>query len=158
MQQNYSYGEKTFISPVKKNLAEEFLVKPSLDYNDIIYDKSFNESFKRKIEMVQFETALVITCVIKGTSRYRLYQELVLESLAGGRWSNRFFFFQKITLGLLSTYLQTYHNAISEGAHQTRSTMQNKIKPIPARTKVFENSFFYAVLRNAANSTTKLEI
>ena len=43
---------------------------------------------------------------------------------------------------LLPSYLQTYHNAVSEGAHLTPSTTQNKIKPIPARTKVFENSFF----------------
>ena len=32
--------------------------------------------------------------------------------------------------------------AVSEGAYLTRSITQNKIKPIPARTKVFENLFF----------------
>ena len=56
-------------------------VRPILDYADIIYDKPFNESFKRKIEMVQYRAALVITGAIKGTSRDRLYQELGLESL-----------------------------------------------------------------------------
>ena len=56
-------------------------VRPILDYADIIYDKTFNESFKRKIEMVQYRAALVITGAIKGTSRDRLYQELGLESL-----------------------------------------------------------------------------
>ena len=43
---------------------------------------------------------------------------------------------------LLPSYLQTYYNAVSEGAYLTSSTTQNKIKPIPARAKVFENSFF----------------
>ena len=117
-------------------------VRPILDYTEIIYDKSFNESFKRKNEMVQYRAALVITGAIKGTSRDRLYQELGLESLANTRWSRRLFFFHKLTQGLLPSYLQTYHNVVSEGAYLTGSTTQNKIKPIPARTKVFENSFF----------------
>ena len=57
-------------------------VKPNLDSADIIYDKPFNESFKTKIEMIQYWEALVITGLIKGTSRDRLYQEIGLESLA----------------------------------------------------------------------------
>ena len=50
----------------------------------------------------------------------------------------------KVIQGLLPFYLQTYHNhnAVSEGASITCSTTQNGIKPIPARTKVFENWFF----------------
>ena len=46
-------------------------VRPNLDYADIIYDKPFNESFKRKIEMTQYKAALVITGAIKGTFRDR---------------------------------------------------------------------------------------
>ena len=49
-------------------------VRPNLDYADIIYDKPLNESFKIKIEMVQYKT--VITGATNGTSRHRLYQEL----------------------------------------------------------------------------------
>ena len=48
-------------------------VRPNIDYADIIYDEPFNESFKTKIEMIQYRTALVITGAIKGTSRDRLY-------------------------------------------------------------------------------------
>ena len=57
--------------------------RPSLDYADITYDNPLNESFKKKkkIQMVQYKTALVITGAIKGTSRGRLFQELGLESL-----------------------------------------------------------------------------
>ena len=77
-------------------------VRTNLDYADIIYDKPFNESFKRKIEMVQYKAALVITGAIKGTSRDRLYQELGLESLADRRWSRRLFFSIKL-------YKDSYH-------------------------------------------------
>ena len=44
--------------------------------------------------------------------------------------------------GLLPSYFQTYYNAFSEGAHLTCSITKNKFKPIPAETKIFENSFF----------------
>ena len=38
--------------------------RPILDYADIICDKPFNESFKEKIEMVQYRAAVVITGAI----------------------------------------------------------------------------------------------
>ena len=90
--------------------------------------------------MVQYKAALASTGAIKGTSRDRLYQELGLESLGDRRWFRRFFFFHKIIQRLLQSYLYTYHNVVSEGVYLIRSTTHNKIKPIPARTKVFENS------------------
>ena len=46
-------------------------VRLNLDHADIIYDKP-NESFKRKIEMVQYKAALVIADAIEGTSGDRL--------------------------------------------------------------------------------------
>ena len=61
-------------------------VRPNLDY-EIIYDKPFNESFKKKFEMVQYNAALAITCAIKETCHDEIYQEIGLESLADRRWS-----------------------------------------------------------------------
>ena len=134
-------------------------VRPNLDYADIIYEKLFNESFKRKIELVQYKAALVITGAIKGTSRDRFYQELGLESLADRRWSCRLFFFHKIIQGLLSCYhLQTYYNLVSEGAYLTRSTTQNKVSQFLQEPKYLRIHFFHIALRNGVNSTKKLEI
>ena len=84
----------------------------------------------------------MITGGIKRTSHERLYQDLGLESLAGRRWFRRLFTFEEITQGVLPSYLEICHNAVSEGAYLTRSTSQNKIKSIPVRTKMFENLFF----------------
>ena len=36
-------------------------IRPILDYTDIIYDKPLIEFFKGKLEMVQYNAALVIT-------------------------------------------------------------------------------------------------
>ena len=75
MQQNYRYNEKVFFKLVKKNLSNyiQILRQAYLDYAYIIYVKTFNQSFKRKIEMAQYEAALVFTGAIKGPSRNRLY-------------------------------------------------------------------------------------
>ena len=123
-------------------------VRSNLDYADIIYDKPFNQSFKRKIKMVQYKAALVITTgVIKGVSRDRLYQELGLESLAERKWFRRLFYFH-------ISYLQTYNNAVSEGVHLTRI----KLSQFQQEPKYLRVYFFHIALRNRVNSTTKQEI
>ena len=67
-------------------------VRPILDYADIIYDKPLTESFKDKLEMVQYNAALVITGTVKDASRDRIYRELGLESRDERRWSRNIFF------------------------------------------------------------------
>ena len=81
----------------RKSLLTIFksFVRPNLDYADIIYDKPFNESLKRKIEMIQYNAALIITGTFKGTSCDKMYQELGLESLADRRWTRELIFFTK---------------------------------------------------------------
>ena len=108
--------------------------------------------------MIQYKAALAITIAIKQTSIDRLYKELGLESLSDRRWSCRPFFFHKIIQRLLPSHPQNYHNVVREETYITCSTTQNKIKPIPARTKALENSFFQIALRKGVNSTTKLKI
>ena len=131
-----------FLSRKTLLTAYKSFVRPNLDYADIIYDKSFNESFKTKREMVQYRAALVITGAIKGTSSDRLYQEIGLESPADRRWSRKLFFFRKIVNGLFPSYLQSSLNHYNYGEYQTRSACQNKIKTLSRRTKAFNSSFY----------------
>ena len=120
----------------------EAFVRPILDYADIIYGKPLTESFKDKLEMVQYNAALVITGAFKGTSRDRIYTELGLESLAEWRWSGKIFFFHKIVNGLLPVYLQSYISYCGEGVYRTRSANQKNLRRFSTRTKIFELSFF----------------
>ena len=55
-------------------------LRPHFDYEDVIYDRAFNESFQNKLESFQYNVASAITGAIRGSSR-ELYQELGLESL-----------------------------------------------------------------------------
>ena len=117
-------------------------VMPILDYVDIIYDKSLTESFKDKLEMVQYNAELVITGAVKGTSRDPIYRELSLESLAEWRLSRKIFVFHKIINGLLPVCLQSYISYCGEGVYRTRSANQKNLRQFSTRTKIFESSFF----------------
>ena len=57
-------------------------VRAHLDYHDAIYDQQYNNSFRQKLEPIQFNAALAI----RGSSWEKLYQVLDLESLKEGRW------------------------------------------------------------------------
>ena len=47
-------------------------IRPQLDYGDVVYDQPSNDAFANKLETVQYNAALEITGVIKGTSREKL--------------------------------------------------------------------------------------
>ena len=57
------------------------LVRPHLDYGDIIYDEAYNETFHQKLESIQYNACLALSGAIRGSSRETLYHELGLESL-----------------------------------------------------------------------------
>ena len=54
------------------------ILRPLLDYGDIIYEQAHNESVCEKLASVQYKVALTITGAIQGTSRQKIYQELGL--------------------------------------------------------------------------------
>ena len=64
----YSLPRKSLITIYKA------LLRPLLDYGDIIYDQPHNESVCEKLDSVQYKIALAITGVIRGTSREKIYQ------------------------------------------------------------------------------------
>ena len=117
-------------------------VRPNLDYGDIIFDKLNNESFKSRIESIQYKACVAITRAIQGTSRERLYRELGLESLSGRCWFRKLTFFYKIVQGLSPPYLSKYVNLRSTSNYQTRSATKNNLQEFSCRTNSFKYSFF----------------
>ena len=72
--------------PLKSQVTtHKAFLRSLIDYQDIIYDQTQNESFCKKIESTQYRAALVITGAIEGTSHQKIYQELGLESLKSKR-------------------------------------------------------------------------
>ena len=68
-------------------------MRPHLDYSDVIYDRTFNESFHQHLESIQYNAAIVIIETIRGTSSGKLFQELGLKTLKSRCW-----FFRKLYL------------------------------------------------------------
>ena len=52
-------------------LSYKSLVRPHLDYGDVIFDKAYNNSLQQRLESLQYKASLVITGANKGSSTER---------------------------------------------------------------------------------------
>ena len=114
-------------------------IRPHLDYGDIIYDQTYNESFHQKIESIQYNAALAITGAIRDTSREKLYKGLGLESLRKRRWYRKLCYFFKIFKGQYPEYLFKILSTVSK-AYNTRTN--DKIPLFSGKHNFFINSIF----------------
>ena len=112
------------------------LIKPHLDYGDILYDKPENKNFQNKLEKVQYRACLAITGAIQGTSRQKPYDELGLHSLSKRRWRHKLIFFYKILNGHLPKYLSSYLTFPTQENYPLRSALTNKTNIISSRKKL----------------------
>ena len=116
------------------------LVRPHLDYGDILYDNPGNSTFIEQIESIQYNAALAITGCIRGTSREKLYSELGLESLSDSRYCRRMLLFYKILNGHAPAYLNQYLPNQFVTNYPVRS--HQPVRNYAIRTERFQNSFF----------------
>ena len=65
------------------------IIRPYLDYEDILYDQPNNNIFCQKIESVQYKIGLAITGAIQGTSQEKRLGEFGLQTLKSRRWLRR---------------------------------------------------------------------
>ena len=56
-------------------------VRPNPDYDYVIFDQAYKNSFQRRLESFRYKASLAITDSIKSSSTEKLYQELGLEAL-----------------------------------------------------------------------------
>ena len=106
-------------------IYKSFVQQP-LDYGDIIYDNSVNESLINKLEKLQYQACLAITGAIQGTSRKIIYKELGFESLQIGWWYKKMIFFYKILNDLTPNYLRDIIPVSNGSCYNTRS--QSKLE------------------------------
>ena len=95
-------------------------IRPHLDYADIIYDKPNNMNICKKIESLQYNTALAITGAIRGSSKEKLFEELGFEYLSLRRWLRKLCLFYKIVVNKSPNYLYNYVSTVNQ-SYQTRS-------------------------------------
>ena len=110
-----------------------------LDYGDIIYDQTYNDSFHQKIESIQYNAALAITGAIRGTSREKLYQKLGLKSLRKRQWHRKLKIFFKIFKGQSPEYRFRLLPRVSK---QYNTRTNNNFRLFGGKHNFFRNSFF----------------
>ena len=57
------------------------LVRPHLDYGDMIYDEAYNKKFHQKLGYIQNSVCLALSGAIRGSSGEKLYHQLGLQPL-----------------------------------------------------------------------------
>ena len=72
------------------------LIRPLLDYGDVVYDQPNLSYLINKIKPVQYNVALTITGLIRATFEEKLHQELGFKSLNDRRWLRRLCYLYKI--------------------------------------------------------------
>ena len=113
--------------------------RPHLDYSDVLYDQTFNNSLHAKMKSIQYNACLAITGTIRGTSREKIYQELGLESLQLRRWYRKFCLFYKVFKSEHPKYL-IYLIPVRCTSYATIT--ESNIPLIKTKHNFFKNSFF----------------
>ena len=128
-------------------------IRPHLNYDDVIYDQPENESFRSKIELVQYNASLPITGAIRGNSQEKLYQKVGLESLRSRRWLRRMWYFCKLIKTQKPLYLS---NLIPPKLNSFRHP--NTYSVMRCRNDYFILLFFFFCIENGTDWTLKITI
>ena len=124
---------------------------PNLDYADKTYDKPLNKTFRRKIEMVQYNAALIKTGASRGP-RVTKYIKILVWNLWQIVDGLKACFFSQNNL---KVYLIPCDHI---GTYLTRSSTQKTIKTFSARTKILNHLSSHTVLRHGEIFARNLKI
>ena len=123
-------------------ICKSFII-PYLDDGDIIYDQAYTASFHQRIESVQYNSALAITSAIRGTSKEKLYHELVLETPEKSRWYRKLCWFFKLFRNQSRKYI---FNIISTSVRPCNTRNATNIPQFKVKHNFFRNSFSASVV------------
>ena len=123
------------------------LVRPHLDYCDIIYHEpsKINQpplglnvtALMEKVERIQYQAALAVTGTWQGSSRIKLYEELGWESLMDRRRRRRILQIHKIENGVTPSYLKDKLPA--HRGPQPNGNIPNTFYELRCRTNRYRN-------------------
>ena len=134
--------QNTFPRPSLSTIYKSF-IRPHLEYGDFIYDQAYNASFQQKVERIQYNAALAITGVIRGTSKENLFEELSLESLQHRRWYGKLCCFYKILKDQSPKYL---FNIIAKLNKPYSTRNANHIPHFKIKHSFIKNTFYPSVI------------
>ena len=115
----------------------KLFIRPHLNYGGVVYDQHSNDAFSKQLETVQYNAALAIMGAIKGTSREKLYHEVLgLEYLQQRRWMSRLCLFYKVVSTKLTAYTYNFIPPVRQSQRHP-----NTFNSFSCRTEYFKNFF-----------------
>ena len=144
MQKNYNLFHAKFQPTFpRKSLVTIYIsfIRPHLDYDDVVYDRAFNESFHQSLDYLRYSAAIEITWAIRGTLSEKLFQELRLETLKSRCWLRKLCLLYKLIKEKSPAYL---FQIIPE--KKTPLILQEvfkKVKSLLSRPKQTFSKFFF---------------
>ena len=108
MRKNYNLFHAKFQPTFpRKSLVTIYIsfIRPHLDYDDVVYDRAFNESFHQSLDYLRYSAAIEITWAIRGTLSEKLFQELRLETLKSRCWLRKLCLLYKLIKEKSPAYL-----------------------------------------------------
>ena len=145
--------KKIFLNLSRNSLLTIYktFIKSFFDYADIIYEKRLKESFEDKLEIFQYNAALVITGAIKGTLRDRINRELDLESLAERKLSNKIFFFREKMVFYLYIYSHLSVTVVKKFIKEDQQIKRTLDNFLQEKNIYLSHSFYLIALRSGIN-------
>ena len=126
-------------------------IRSILDYANIIYEKSLKDSFEDKLEIFQYNVALVITGAIKGTLRDRINRQLDLESLAERKLSDKIFFFREKMVFYLYIYSHLSVTVVKKFIKEDQQIKRTLDNFLQEKIIYLSHSFYLIALRSGIN-------
>ena len=151
---NYYQGKQSYrtFAKIAKTLLRlvlitmcKALVRPHLNYGDMIYDEAYNEIFHWKLRSIQYNACLALSGAITGLSREKLYHKLGLESFQRWHWYKKLCLFYKTFKENKHVYLFNLI-PIKKLDYNTRNI--NKITLLHTKNNFFKHCFFHPLLLN----------
>ena len=127
------------------------LVRPHLDYCDIIYHKRSQQNqpplgvslnvIMEKAEKIQYQAALAVTGAWHGSNRSKLYEELGWETLSDRRMCRRVLQIHKIMNNKTPSYLKEKLPP-NRRPYLFSADVSNTFREIKCKSERYRNSFF----------------
>ena len=143
---------KKWVSSKTLEQIYKLYVRPNLDYGDILYHSAelgkrtifttdVSNSLSKRIEMVQYEAARIVTGAWKGTSREKIYEDLGWESLSDRRIQRKLTLIFEIQQDNFPRYLMS---TLESQQYNEGSRFFNKmlLRTVPCRLNKYKASFF----------------
>ena len=134
---------KNFLPKKSLLIIYKSFIRPHLDYDDIIYDQTYNTSSHQKLGSLQYNVVLAITGAIYGTSKEKIYNELGQESLQNIPWYRKLSFLYKIIANQSPSCL---FNMIPRKNSSRPTRGSENIPLLGTKHNFFQNSYFSAAI------------